>query len=123
MGKIYIEADALSCLISNPNSNAIVQHKQYAESFGAAKDDLPLDIYPLMHSTLLRPQQQLNNVHPLLQTHQHHSFKSFRGGKVERTLICYKDLIVLLFNLQQQMVQWYHDTFCHFGMTRIEQKI
>jgi hypothetical protein len=43
-------ADALRCLSFNPNV-AIDQHSQYDDCFGATKDDLPIDIHPLKHTT------------------------------------------------------------------------
>jgi hypothetical protein len=52
LGDTHIVADALS-LIFNPKIT-IDHYSQYAESFGASKDDLPIDMYPLKHSKLLR---------------------------------------------------------------------
>jgi RNase H-like domain found in reverse transcriptase/Integrase zinc binding domain len=120
-GEINIVADELSRLSFNPNFT-IDQHCQNAECFGATKDDLPINIYPLKNSTLFRAQQQDKHLHRMLQT-VHYQLKSFRGGIIERTLICYNDKIVVPNDLQKQMVQWYHDTLCHPGMTRTEQTI
>lgn len=122
-GDKNIVADALSRLSFNPNSANIIEHSQYAECFGATKEDLPSEFYPLKHSHLLRAQQADKTLHRLMQTSQNYHFKTFRGGEVERTLICYKDKIVIPNDLQKRMVQWYHDTLCHPGMTRTEQTI
>jgi hypothetical protein len=83
LGNKNIVADALSCLGFNPNSSAFVQHSQYIECFGVTKVDLPIDIYPLKHSTLLRAQQQDKTLHCLFQTSQYYNFKTFHEGKVE----------------------------------------
>jgi hypothetical protein len=45
-GDKYIVLDALTRSSFNPNVT-INQDSQYAECFGASKDDLPIDIYPL----------------------------------------------------------------------------
>jgi Integrase zinc binding domain len=59
----------------------------------------------------------------MLQTVPHYQLKTFHGGEFEQTLICYMDKIVVPNDLQKQMVQWYHNTLCHLGMTRTEQTI
>jgi hypothetical protein len=86
-GDKNIVPDAISCLGFNP----IDQHSQYADCFGVSKDDLPIDIYPVKHSTFLRAKKQDNHLHRMLQMVQ---FKTFRGGEMDQTLICYKDKIV-----------------------------
>jgi hypothetical protein len=79
-GDKNIVPDALSRLSFNSNLT-IDQHSQYTECFGATKDDLPINIYPLKHSTLQRAQQQEKHLHCLMQTSTHYHFKTLCGGE------------------------------------------
>ena len=49
--------------------------------------------------------------------------KNFRGGEKTRSLICYKDKIVVPKVLQSKIVQWYHTYLCHPGLNRTEETI
>jgi Integrase zinc binding domain len=124
-GSKNIVADALSRL-NFTSHDKDVMHSQLAtaELFGQTKDDLPATIYPLNYSVLQREQQQDKHLCRLLQkpTNQFR-FNTFRGGGTSRTLICHNEKIVVPDTLQKRIVQWYHETLCHPGMTRTEQTI
>jgi hypothetical protein len=79
-GDKNIVADALSWSSFN-STLTIDQHSQYDECFGATKDDLPIDIYPLKHSTLQCSQQQDKHLHRLMQTSNIIISKPFVGEK------------------------------------------
>ena len=115
-------ADALSRLNFNKNSN-VTDQLNMAENFNNLSNDLMKDVYPVKHATILKEQQSDKNLHRLVKTSDNFKFKVFRGGETERTLICYKDKIVVPTSLQKRMVEWYHDTLCHPGMTRTEQTL
>jgi hypothetical protein len=125
-GSKNIVADALSRLNLNPacDPDSHFAHTLFlADFFGTKSDDLPDQIYPLKFSTLQRAQKQDSRLHRLHSTSPNFGFQVFRGGATDHTLICYKDKIVVPTSLQKRMVEWYHDTLCHPGMTRTEQTI
>ena len=108
-GDKNIVADALSRLNFNKNSN-VTDQLNMAENFNNLSNDLMKDVYPVKHATILKEQQSDKNLHRLVKTSDNFKFKVFRGGETERTLICYKDKIVVPTSLQKRMVEWYHDT-------------
>ena len=126
-GHKNVVADALSRLNLKPSSQeAKVTHTNLsmAELFGQTKSDLPSEIYPLKYSTLQRAQQQDKRLHRVLNASDNqYRFTTFRGGGTSHTLICHNGKIVVQESLQKQVVDWYHQTLCHPGMTRTEQTI
>lgn len=127
-GHKNIVADALSRLDidqGKSNSNQNNTTTDQAECFGLGKDDLPAsDIYPVQFK-LLQAEQQLDK--QLLSTakkdNKNYTIKAFCGGGKTRHLICYKGKICIPTSLQARVVDWYHTTLCHPGMTRTEETI
>ena len=110
--------------MTEPFTNAESCKLKMAELFGQTKSDLPSDIYPLKYSTLQRAQQQDKSLHRVLnKSENQYRFTTFRGGGIHHTLICHNGKIVIPESLQKQVVEWYHQTLCHPGMTRTEQTI
>ena len=52
-----------------------------------------------------------------------YEIKNFHGGGKQRTLLCYKDKIVIPTVLRQRVIQWYHHFLCHPGINRTEETI
>jgi hypothetical protein len=116
-GDITIVADELSPLSFNPIVTTD-QHSQDAKGFGATKDVLPIDIHPLKHSNLLRDQQQLKHIHRMFKKVPHYNLKTFRGAYLNDPSFATRQKTVAPSDFQKPMVQWYHDTLCHPGITR-----
>jgi hypothetical protein len=49
-----------------------------------------------------------------------YDLKDFHGGGKTTALICYTNKIVVPSHLQKAVINWYHTTLCHPGIT--EQK-
>lgn len=47
----------------------------------------------------------------------------FHGGGKSRTLVCYKNKIVVPTKLQKHTIDWYHTVLCHPGINRTEETI
>jgi RNase H-like domain found in reverse transcriptase/Reverse transcriptase (RNA-dependent DNA polymerase)/Integrase zinc binding domain len=124
-GKKNIVADALSRLPfkeylqpADPEMHQLT----LAELFGGSKVDLPSHIYPLKFSTIYKAQKADKYLQRHSGSDKFH-FNTFRGGDNTHTLICHKGKIVVPKSLQKHLVEWYHRTLCHPGMTRSEQTI
>ena len=50
-------------------------------------------------------------------------WKNFHEGGKTTLLICFKEKIVILDNLQQHVIAWYHTTLCHPGINCTEETI
>ena len=49
--------------------------------------------------------------------------KDFHGGGKVRSLVCFKDKIVVPKKLQKHVMDWYHTVLCHPGINRTEETI
>jgi transposase InsO family protein len=49
--------------------------------------------------------------------------QDFLGGGKTRSLVCYKNKIVVPQRLQRHVIDWYHITLCHPGINRTEESI
>ena len=117
--KDNIVADALSRLPMLDLDPSPMKMEQLAFE----NEDLPPDAFPLNYKTLMTHQQQDE---PLLQkakANKQYALKMFCGGGKTSTLIVKNDKIVVPTTLQQQCVQWYHESLCHPGESRTEQAI
>ena len=52
-----------------------------------------------------------------------YQIKVFHGGGMTRSLVCYKDKIVVPKKLQQHVIDWYHTVLFHPGINRTEESI
>ena len=98
--------------------------RQLAEAFALQEFTLPEDAYPLRLKTIMREQQKdqvlLTNAR---KPDTRYQITSFRGGGINRKLICLNGKIVIPATLQKRVVNWYHETLCHPGETRTENTI
>ena len=68
-------------------------------------------------------QQADDKLKQLALKNDNYSLTQFHGGGKTRTLITKHNKIVVPETLQKRMVQWYHLSLCHPGVTRMEQTI
>jgi len=115
-GHKNVVADALSRL--ELDSTADTQEQAMAELFSS--EELTPVTYPLQLKRILEFQQKDKELLQKAASNSHYHLKSFSGGGKTRTLICYKDKIVLPVGLQEPAVQWYHTYLCHPGINRTE---
>ena len=106
-GKSNVVADALSRL----NSSSVEQEQtetfsnqavRNAELFGQTKHDIAADCYPLKYSTLQRAQQHDKQLKKMMSSSDHYCFHTFCGVGTSRTLICYKEKIVIPLSLKNE---------------------
>ena len=94
-----------------------------AEHFGLEEDDLPEDAFPLSYKTLMIHQKADKALMIQARDHKGYALHKFHGGGKTRELIVKEGKIVVPKTLQKRCLQWYHESLCHPGETRTEQKI
>lgn len=118
-GPKNVVADALSRLdlIKHPpdTSASVPQAELFAD---LPNVDYP-EHFPLSYKQLADA-QQLDARLQRLKHNKNYAEKTFRSSSGERTLICYKDKIVIPASLQEKAVTWYHEILMHPGETRTE---
>jgi transposase InsO family protein len=88
------------------------------------KQTIKYDFHPLSYAHLETEQKrdpQLKKA--LLDKNCKYQLKDFHGGGKIRSLISYKDKIVVPKQLQRHVIDWYHTTLCHPGINRTEETI
>jgi transposase InsO family protein/exonuclease VII small subunit len=82
------------------------------------------DFHPLSYAHLDTAQQSDQDIKKELQkdTCKYH-LTDFHGGGTTRSLVCYKNKIVVPKQLQKHTIDWYHTTLCHPGINRTEETI
>ena len=119
-GESNVIADALSRLPIN--STSIPEEELTKDDLVERYDieELPPDVYPLRFDLISKEQRKDKLLMKNLKTKESYTSKSFRGSE---EVVCHNNLIYIPEKLQQRVVQWYHATLCHVGMTRLEETI
>ena len=108
----------LGCINNESYSNII---EKYAELFSTDNNEIvnPIDL------KLIQSEQQKDKALIELAKRDKNQFsiKNFRGGGKVRSLICFKNKIVIPKALQLKITQWYHTYLCHPGLNRTEETI
>ena len=82
------------------------------------------DFHPLSYAHLAEAQQRDPQIKKELQKDNTcYQIKDFHGGGKTRSLVCYKDKIVVPKKLQKHVIDWYHTVLCHPGINRTEESI
>ena len=97
----------------------------YATMDCYAREKAPrIDHHPVSYEKLDEAQQADPDLKKELKkdTCKYH-IKDFHGGGKIRSLVCYKDKIVVPKPMQRHVIDWYHTTLCHPGINRTEETI
>jgi transposase InsO family protein len=96
----------------------------YATTECYVKDSPNYDFHPLSYAHLEIAQQNDPDIRKELKKDicKYH-LKDFLGGGTTRSLVCYKDKIVVPKALQKHVIDWYHTVLCHPGINRTEESI
>jgi hypothetical protein len=97
----------------------------YATMDCYAREKAPrIDHHPVSYEKLDEAQQADPDLKKELKkdTCKYH-IKDFHGGGMIRSLVCYKDKIVVPKPMQRHVIDWYHTTLCHPGINRTEETI
>ena len=82
------------------------------------------NFHPLSYAHLAEAQQRDPQIKKELQKDNTcYQIKDFHGGGKTRSLVCYKDKIVVPTKLQKHVIDWYHTVLCHPGINRTEESI
>jgi transposase InsO family protein len=131
-GENNVVADALSRL---PKELATLSKEEtplndsleafYATMDCLGKEEVPtFDSHPVSYEKLDTAQQADPSIKKELRKDScKYHIKDFHGGGITRSLVCYKDKIVVPTQLQQHVIDWYHTTLCHPGINRTEESI
>ena len=127
-GEKNIVADALSRLELEPTlpteaDPTVLDSPPYralAEAFAVTPDETPDWLNPVNFKLIRREQQTDADLLRKARDDPAYVLHSFRGGGRLHQLICKDGKIVVPKNLQERMVQWYHEYLCHPGETRTE---
>ena len=97
----------------------------YATMDCYAKDKAPsFDNHPVSYAKLDEAQQADPTIKKELKKDNcKYQIKDFHGGGKIRSLVCYKEKIVVPTKLQKHVIDWYHTTLCHPGINRTEESI
>ena len=118
-GSHNITADTLSRL---PTNSENIPQELYNSYYNI--DDEDYTIHPLSYEHLDKAQQDDPDLMKILKTaKQDYHLKDFHGGGKTRSLVCYKDKIVVPKRLQRHVTNWYHTCLCHPGINRTEETI
>ena len=81
-------------------------------------------MHPLTYKQLDKAQQQDPQIKNDFQKDKknYHLVDFHRGGK-SRSLVCYKDKIVVPKLLHKHVISWYHTLLCHQGINSTEESI
>ena len=124
-GSHNVVADALSRLPKNTESvldNSLESYYTIMECQATAT--LNYDFHPISYAHLAAAQQRDPQIKKELQKDNScYQIKVFHGGGMTRSLVCYKDKIVVPKKLQQHVIDWYHTVLCHPGINRTEESI
>lgn len=122
-GEKNVVADALSRL--RLTEHKVLHHDAHflSELFATDLGELPTEAFPLHYKALCYHQQQDKKLLHALDGNPAFHLKTFHGGGKKRTLICYKDKIVVPDSQQKRVVNWYHHQLCHPGINRTEETI
>ena len=119
-GTENVVADALSRLDMDENSEIL----NIAECFGYDDEDLPESAFPVRYYDIAKMQSKDKKLQQKLSsTDESYAESTFRGGDKSHDLICHNNKIVIPKDLQQRLVDWYHEMLLHPGETRTEQTL
>ena len=132
-GEDNVVADALSRL-PKELSNLVIDDTHHLddsmEAYYTTMDCLTderkseTDYHPLSYQRLDEAQQGAPDIKKELRKDNcKYHLKDFHGGGITRSLVCYKDKIVVPNKLQKHVIDWYHTTLCHPGINRTEETI
>jgi exonuclease VII small subunit len=89
-----------------------------------AEEENNFDFHPLSFEHLDKEQQKDPDIKKELQKDAcKYHLADFHGGGNTRSLVCYKNKIVVPKQLQLHTIDWYHTTLCHPGINRTEETI
>jgi hypothetical protein len=119
-----VVADALSRLPKDDTPLDNSKEAYYATMDCLAKEKQILDVHPVSYLKLATAQQVDPAIKKALkQDNCKYQIKDFHGGGITRSLVCYKEKIVVPTKLQKHVIDWYHTTLCHPGINRTEESI
>ncbi len=119
-GTENVVADALSRLEMDENSEIL----NISECFGYDDEDLPKSAFPVRYYDIAKMQSKDKKLQQkLVSTDESYTESTFRGGDKSHDLICHNNKIVIPKDLQQRLVDWYHEMLLHPGETRTEQTL
>jgi hypothetical protein len=119
-GSHNVTADTLSRL---PTTMEEISQEQFLTCM-AVSDDEYLENFPLSYAHLDKAQQLDPSIMKILKMENSlYHLKNFHGGGKTRSLVCFKDKIVVPKKLQKHATAWYHNTLCHPGINRTEETI
>ena len=108
---------------STPMDNSLEAYYSIFENFGKEDEDA-FDNNPLTYANLQKAQNEDSAILKILAMENTlYHLKDFHGGGKTRTLICYRDKIVIPQLLQRHVINWYHTMLCHPGINRTEESI
>ena len=94
----------------------------YAKS--GIEEEQNFDFHPLSFAHLDTAQRSDPDIKKeLLKDNSKYHLSDFHGGGTTRSLVCYKEKIVIPKHLQKHTIDWYHTTLCHPGINRTEETI
>jgi hypothetical protein len=124
-GSHNVVADALSWLPKEPDSpldNSLQNYYIIMECHAMATPNYNFHLLSVAH--LAEAQQRNSQIKKeLQQDNTWYQIKNFHGGGGTRSLVCYKDKIVVPKKLQKHVVDWYHTVLCHLGINRTEESV
>jgi transposase InsO family protein len=90
----------------------------------AITEDEYFENFPLSYAHLDKAQRMDPSIMKILKMDNslYHE-KNFHGGGKTRSLVCFRDKIVVPKKLQKHATAWYHNTLCHPGINRTEETI
>lgn len=119
-GSHNIAADLLSRL---PKTDTPVSQDSFLTCMAISEDDY-LEHCPLTYAHLDKAQQLDPSIMKILQMDKTlYHLKNFHGGGKTRSLVCFRDKIVVPKKLYRHVTAWYHNTLCHPGINRTEETI
>ena len=78
---------------------------------------------PSNYKVIIQNQQKNKELIKISQTYKDYSKLNFHGADKKYSLICKNRKIGIPKQLENQIVEWYHDTSCHHGETHTELSI
>ena len=92
--------------------------KSVNEHYGLEDEDISHPQKKTNYKTIMQNQQIDKELIKIAQTNKDHSIQNFHGADRKYSLIFRNHKIVIPKQLENQVIEWYHNAFCHPGETR-----